>query len=107
MAWENHGRYYTRSKRVAGRVVREYIGCGFLAEIEAQHDDVKREERRRAREHIKNEQDADRAQAADMVDYCNAVNAVLARALEAAGYHNHKGQWRLKRGAKTGSDRPG
>ena len=32
------GRYYTKSKRVKGRVVREYIGTGEVAEIIATLD---------------------------------------------------------------------
>ncbi len=41
MAWESRqrgGRYYTRSRRVNGKVVREYLGCGKLAEIMAEFD---------------------------------------------------------------------
>ena|SRR5579884_1020577 len=30
MSWDR-GRYYSRSKRVDGRIVRQYIGCGLLA----------------------------------------------------------------------------
>ena len=32
MGWER-GRYYTRSKKVNGRVVREYVGTGQLAAL--------------------------------------------------------------------------
>jgi hypothetical protein len=45
--WERRERgelYYTRSRKVAGRVVREYVGTGPLAKLAAETD---AEERRR------------------------------------------------------------
>jgi hypothetical protein len=45
MGWEKRergGLYYTRSRRVDGRVVREYFGTGPLAEIVALEDDLER-----------------------------------------------------------------
>jgi len=50
MGWEKRergGLYYTRSRNVGGRVVREYVGGGILGHIAALHD---AQERRRREE---------------------------------------------------------
>jgi hypothetical protein len=38
-------KYYTRSKRVDGRVVRQYVGSGEFAEVMAELDALERAER--------------------------------------------------------------
>jgi hypothetical protein len=110
MGWENRlrgGRYYTRSRKVGGRVVREYVGTGLIAELSAQMDAEEREERVQARAAVRAERDRDRAQEKALTDYCRTVGEVLAEALLAAGYHKHKGQWRRKRGTEERGNRPG
>ena len=44
MGWER-GRYYTRSRKVNGRVDREYLGTGEAAERAARQDALARQER--------------------------------------------------------------
>ena len=44
MGWEK-GRYYTRSRKVKGRVVRECIGAGRIGELTAELDAIDRERR--------------------------------------------------------------
>ena len=101
MGWETRprgGRYYTRSKKIGGRVVREYVGTGYVAERIAQMDAEEREEREQVQAALKAERDRIRAQGKAVMDYCRNVDEVLTEALLAAGYHNHKGQWRRRRG---------
>jgi len=102
MAWESRngrGRYYTRSRRVNGRVVREYVGCGRVGESAADHDELKRAERAAEREAMN-----------DRKRELESIEGLLARswtdawdqarlALIGAGYYrHHRGEWRKRRG---------
>lgn len=100
MSWETRqrgGRYYTRTRRVNGRCVREYLGCGVEGALSAQADTEDREAREQAR---RAHQEALQAfdSAGEDLDHLDA-SADLAEALllSAAGFHEHKGEWRYKR----------
>src|SRR5215203_5738641 len=97
MGWER-GRYYTRSRKVNGRVVREYVGAGRLGELAAQLDALDRDQR-------ESDADARRAARADLDALADAVSEfdrrcdLLTRAaIIAAGFRQHKrGEWRKRR----------
>ena len=90
MSWETRsgrGRYYTRSRKVAGRVRREYVGSGLLAELAAAEDALHRE----ARERLE-------ALDAPLLALDALTGALYRAALVAAGYRQHKrGEWRKRR----------
>jgi hypothetical protein len=96
MAWERG--YYYRVRKVNGRVVREYVGTGRVAELAAELDALQRQERQR-------ERDARRAVWAELealdapLDDLDELADLVARAaLAAAGYRQHKrGEWRKRR----------
>jgi hypothetical protein len=102
MSWETrgvYGPYYTRSRRVDGRVVREYVGAGPLADIIAQADEAEREARRLQRQREREQMEQDRELDDLFGAYSAGVDELLRSALEAAGYHQHKiGEWRRARG---------
>ncbi len=101
MGWETRkrgGLYYTRSRRVNGRVVREYVGGGLVGELAAAMDADDRAEReaevgaRRA--------DRARLQAVDAVleGPYGAAEELARASLILAGYHrHHRGEWRRRR----------
>jgi hypothetical protein len=111
MTWETRergGRYYTRSKKVNGRVVREYIGTGRVAELVAQMDALERRKRRLDALDLRDE----KAELADLdarLDELDDLAELLARAaLLAAGFHQHKrGEWRKRRVRRDETRRPG
>jgi hypothetical protein len=98
VGWDKGGRYYTRSKKVRGRVVREYVGTGRVAELAARMDELDRQQRRDdAREW--REQKAELESLDDTLQELAELTDLLARAvLVAAGYRQHKrGEWRKRR----------
>jgi len=110
MGWETRqrgGRYYTRSRKVKGRVVREYIGRGEVAEAVATLDALDRLEHLEKAEALRQENrrldEADRA----VDELCELGELAARAALRATGYRQHKrGQWRRRRTAGLTSDSP-
>lgn len=96
--------YYYRSRRDGQRVVREYVARGQEGENAAasdQHNAIERANNRRA----------EAARLDEFRGEGNRVGAVLARAnviisevLLAAGWHQHKRQWRRQRGLRMATN---
>lgn len=101
MSWERRqarGRYYTRTRRVNGRQVREYVGSGPAAEQAAALDAHARHQRtlEAARWRCIREEhtDIDRQLRA----LWRACSDAVAAELTAAGFHQHtRGEWRRRR----------
>jgi len=108
MAWERRergGLYYTRSKKVNGRIVREYVGGGLLGEVSARMD--ANERRQREEEASLWREERERLEALDgLTEGLYEAAEVLTRAaLVAAGYHQHRrGEWRRKRRGRQSSN---
>ncbi len=100
MAWETRngrGSYYTRTKRVDGRVVREYIGTGPAAKVIADLDALEREERQRNRVEFQAVKETQRLIDRKTDKETRLIKTLTQAILLVNGYHNHKGQWRKKR----------
>jgi hypothetical protein len=107
MGWERG--YYYRVRKVNGRVVREYIGAGKVAELVAQMDALERE--RRGLEALKQRQEKEELKGidADLKAVNERIDLAARAALLAAGFHLHKrGEWRKRReqDRNTSSNRP-
>lgn len=107
MGWETRqrgGRYYTRSRRVGGRVVREYVGAGRVAELAAMFDAAERREREAVRDSLRQAQASDTPAFAALADLGTVLDGLAAAFLIGAGYHrHHRGEWRRRRhGADEG-----
>jgi hypothetical protein len=97
MAWERG--YYYRVRKVNGRVVREYVGRGRIAQLVAQDDDIERKQR----EVERNSRRAERVELDALDASLNELNEIadllVRAALLAAGYRQHnRSEWRRKRG---------
>jgi hypothetical protein len=100
MAWEKRGtrRYYTRTRRICGRRVREYYGNGERAEQVAAEDEYRQALRTLTRNAIKRH--VSRFADADAVlSRLEGLTQRLTRAsLLAAGFRQHDlGEWRRPR----------
>jgi hypothetical protein len=101
MAWETRkrgGRYYTRSRKVGGRVIREYIGSGLMGELAAAEDGAQRTQRGVAAEVRRAEQERLAELDAASIAFDAALETLTRAVLMTAGYHrHHRGPWRKRR----------
>src|SRR3954464_690236 len=101
MGWETRrgqGRYYTRSRKVNGRIIREYMGTGLVAELTAQQDAEERAQRLAERQRLQREAAQWVSAAAPLTQLSQLLDGLTAAALIAAGYHqHHRGAWRKRR----------
>ncbi len=101
MPWDKRG-YYYRKKRIGARVVSEYIGRGFMANLEAGSDQTERDARECDRRELQSERAKDAQLEAGIIAADELISAAMNEALEAAGYHRHaRGQWRKRRETKS------
>src|SRR5688572_20767394 len=99
MGWETRGRgrYYTRSRRVGGRVVREYLGFGETGERAALADARRRAQRQAER--LRRLENRARLAAAEqpLIDFCEAAELLARAVLLTANFHRHdRGEWRRR-----------
>jgi uncharacterized protein YceH (UPF0502 family) len=100
MAWENRrkGKYYYRTRRVNGRVVKEYVGFGPEAEEAAKQDEADRQKRDAAVRAVKMKIAELDAIVAPLHEFADLVTEAL---FFVAGYHKpNRGPWRKKRKPK-------
>jgi hypothetical protein len=96
MSWDRG--YYYRARKVNGRVVREYVGGGEVAELAARLDELERERREAERAARRAERAELDALDGPVNELCNLADLVARAALEAAGFRQHKrGEWRKRR----------
>lgn len=101
MAWESRrgsGRYYTRSRRENGRVVREYWGSGRLGELAAEMDQL--ESTRCEIDRLKWKAEKEEIEQVDrqIQKLEEMANELMSLELNVAGFHqHHRGEWRKRR----------
>ncbi|HEY0006376.1 MAG TPA: hypothetical protein VGB17_16460 [Pyrinomonadaceae bacterium] len=104
MAWENrNGReYYYRKERSGDTVRSVYVGAGPAASLAASMDQREQATRKKERTQIQLERAKAAREEAHLDEIDQRVKALTASILEAAGFHQHKRQWRKKRDVKEG-----
>jgi hypothetical protein len=100
MAWEyRHGKtkkYYYKSRKVNGKVVKNYYGCGRTAELFAIADAERKFIREQARIERERLDELDR----QITEFCQVVDGIALGLLVSRGYYRHKGNhldWRKRR----------
>lgn len=100
MAWERrrNGTYYYRTRKVQGRVIKEYVGIGPVAEIAAERDALAREARAEENETQRRERAALLATEVPLEVFTDSLETLTRASLLLAGYHRHHGgEWRRRR----------
>jgi hypothetical protein len=97
LIYRNGRARYQQSVRRDGRVTTEYRASGNAALLFACLDAESQEEREQKRaedeDQIKAMKDAEQT----LIDHFESVDDLIQTTLEAAGFHEHKSQWRKRR----------
>ena len=99
MSWEMRergGPYYTRSRRVNGYQIREYIGGGIRGQEAAAFDAEERERRTEERRAWQQTKAKVAKMEREMRHYDAVCKTAVAHALDAVGYYNRRGEWRRR-----------
>lgn len=95
---ERGGFYYYRSRRVNGRVEKEYIGTGPLAELAAEADVLDRRQREEEAKAWRAEREQLETLEGLTEELCEAAELLTRAAFVTAGYRqHHRGEWRKQR----------
>ncbi len=100
MGWEARKRgssYYTRSRWKDGRVVRQYIGTGPLAEIAALDDELERLQKEEEAAYRRKERERLERSASFLRQLEEACEVLTRAHLLAAGCCKRRGEWRRRR----------
>ncbi|MFH1698776.1 MAG: hypothetical protein ABH882_06940 [Candidatus Omnitrophota bacterium] len=99
MAWEARGNniYYYRKKRIARRVISEYVGRGEMAREIALMDLAERKERYNRIMIIRQQREEFGLFDNQVVRVNLFVSKMVVAFLIITGFHKHKGQWRRQR----------
>jgi hypothetical protein len=110
VAWERRkgggGRYYTRSRRVGGRVVREYVGCGIVGRLAAELDAQDRTRRTAEVEALRQYRAQLGPSDETIMSLAAACTLIVEATLLAAGLYRHGGEWR-PRGGRSNPNKTG
>jgi hypothetical protein len=91
--------YYYRSVRDGEKIRRVYVGAGEFACIFAEGDLLRRTNRKAQREEERAELERLEALAAPLEELSEAAEVLAHAYLVAAGFHEHRGEWRRTRSA--------
>jgi len=100
MPWVVRGdaKYYYRSYRAGGRVMRLYVGQGIEAEAAAAEVERRRQARLARAEQLKADREHHREAIEPLDGFCDLTDLILGLTLVGAGFRRHaRGHWRLRR----------
>ena len=95
---ERGGVYYYRKRRIGDKVISEYMGSGDLAFLAGIYDERERAEREAKRQQLRQLRTEATNTDRMLAELAGIVDTFVSASLIVEGYHQHKGQWRRKRG---------
>jgi hypothetical protein len=100
MGWERRAqcRYYYLARKVDGRVIKRYVGCGPLAEVAAAQDAAVKAGRRASIAAVRNMATLMAPADSSLRALAHICELLAAANLAAAGYRRVHYEWRRPRG---------